>query len=49
MAMDIEVGLELHRLVLESYCGRNWKIILSVPCGVEPSFSESIVELRIVI
>ena len=59
MVMDIEVGLEMHNqvvwylefhtLVVEFYCVRNWMILLSAPCGIVPSFFESISVLRLII
>ena len=59
MANDIEAGpevhnrtvwkLELHRLVVEGYCVRNWMVIILVHSGVVPSFVESMGVLRLVI
>ena len=59
MKMGIEVGLEMHNqivwylefymLVLESYCVRNRMILLSSPCGVAPSFVESVAVMHLII
>ena len=57
MSMNIEPGLKVHnqmvcllepqRLVVESYCVRNWTLFLSVPCGEVSSFVKPVALLRL--
>ena len=59
MTIDIEVGLEtdnqivcqqvFRTLIVDSYCVRNWTILISVLCDIAPNFVEFVAVSRLFI